>query len=72
MGVPLVVNQHGNDTAGQVLKFVPKEKAQTIVAQVDDAGQAIVAKIRAAADLAKEECDRAMVPSPDVLEFGVT
>ena len=54
------MNQHANDTAEQVLKFVPKEKAQTKVAQVDDAGQAIVAQIRAAADLAKDDCDRAM------------
>jgi chromosome segregation ATPase len=43
-----------------VLKFVPKEKAQNKVPQVDEAGQAIVAQIRTAADLAKEDCDRAM------------
>ena len=30
------------------------------VAQLDDAGQAIVAQIRTAADLAKENCDRAI------------
>ncbi len=54
------MHQRANDTAEQVLKFVPTEKAQTKVAQVDDAGQAIVAQIRAAADLAKEDCDRAM------------
>lgn len=53
------MNQHANDTAEQVLKFVPKEKAQNIT-QVDEAGQAIVAQIRTAADLAKEDCDRAM------------
>ena len=43
-----------------MLKFVPKEKAQNKVPQVDEAGQAIVAQIRTAADLAKEDCDRAM------------
>ena len=49
------------DTSEQVLKFAPKEKAPNRVAQLDDAGQAIVAKIRTAADLAKEDCDRAIV-----------
>ena len=39
---------------------MPKEKAQNKVPQVDEAGQAIVAQIRTAADLAKEDCDRAM------------
>ena len=43
-----------------MLKFAPKEKAPNRVAQLDDAGQAIVAQIRTAADLAKEDCDRAM------------
>ena len=43
-----------------MLKFAPKEKASNRVAQLDDAGQAIVAQIRTAADLAKEDCDRAM------------
>jgi hypothetical protein len=54
------MTQHGNDTPDQVLKFVPKEKAQNKVPQVDEAGEAIVAQIRTAADLAKEDCDRAM------------
>jgi len=54
------MNQRANDTPEQVLKFVPKEKAQNKVPQVDDAGEAIVAQIRTAADLAKEDCDRAM------------
>jgi hypothetical protein len=44
-----------------VLKFAPKEKAPNKVAQLDDAGQAIVAQIRTAADLAKEDCDRALL-----------
>ena len=54
------MNQRSNDTPEQVLKFVPKEKAPNKVPQVDEAGQAIVAQIRTAADLAKEDCDRAM------------
>jgi chromosome segregation ATPase len=44
----------------KVLQFVPKEKAQNKVPQVDEAGEAIVAQIRTAADFAKEDCDRAM------------
>jgi hypothetical protein len=42
-----------------VLKFAPKENASNRVAQLHDAGEAIV-QIRTAADLAKEDCDRAM------------
>src|SRR6476620_11932094 len=56
----LVMNQRETETSEQVLKFAPKEKAPNRVAQLDDAGQAIVAQIRTAADLAKEDCDRAM------------
>ena len=54
------MTQHANDTPEQVLQFVPKEKAQNKVPQVDEAGEAIVAQIRTAADFAKEDCDRAM------------
>ena len=54
------MDQRGTDTPEQVLKFAPKEKAPNRVSQLDDAGQAIVAQIRQAADLAKEDCDRAM------------
>jgi hypothetical protein len=54
------MNQRETDTSEQVLKFAPKEKAPNRAAQLDDAGQAIVAQIRTAADLAKEDCDRAM------------
>ena len=52
--------QRDTDTPEQVLKFAPKEKHQTRTAPLDDAGQAIVAQIRTAAGLAKEDCDRAM------------
>ena len=54
------MDQRETDISEQVLKFAPKEKAPNRVAQLDDAGQAIVAQIRTAADLAKEDCDRAM------------
>ena len=55
------MNQRETEISEQVLKFAPpKEKAPNRVAQLDDAGQAIVAQIRTAADLAKEDCDRAM------------
>ena len=36
------------------------EQVPPRVAELDDAGQAIVAQIRTAADLAREDCDRAM------------
>jgi hypothetical protein len=42
------MNQRKTDTSEQVLKFAPKEKAPNRVAQLDDAGQAIVAQIRTA------------------------
>ena len=54
------MNQRATDTPEQVLKFAPKEKHQTRIAPLDDAGRAIVAQIRTAAGLAKEDCDRAM------------
>ena len=56
----LVINQRATDTPEQVLKFAPKDKVPNQVTQLDDAGQAIVTQIRTAADLGKEDCDRAM------------
>jgi hypothetical protein len=50
-------DERGMDTSEAVLKFAPKQKADT---QLDDAGNAIVTKIRTAADLAHEDCKRAM------------
>jgi hypothetical protein len=50
-------DERGMDTSEAVLKFAPKQKADT---QLDDAGNAIVTKIRTAADLAHEDCERAM------------
>ena len=58
------VGSVGWHTPEQVLKFVPKEKAQNKVAQEDEAGQAIVTQMRTAADLAKGDCDRAMSLGP--------
>jgi DNA repair exonuclease SbcCD ATPase subunit len=54
------MSQSGFETPEQVLKFAPREKGRSDGIPLDDAGQAIVAKIRTAADLAKEDCDRAM------------
>jgi uncharacterized protein YlxW (UPF0749 family) len=48
------------ETSEQVLKFDPKAKERTDLTPLDDAGQAIVAQIRTAADLANQDCDRAM------------
>jgi hypothetical protein len=52
------MNQRATETS-QVLS-APKEKAQNKVAQLDDAGHVVVALIRQAAALAKEDRDRAM------------
>src|SRR4030088_2673865 len=54
------MSQSALDTPEQVLKFAPKEKRQTDGNPLDAAGQAIVAQIRSAADLANQDCDRAM------------
>jgi predicted component of type VI protein secretion system len=54
------MGEHGADTPEQVLKFVPKEWPNSYGAQVEEVGQAIVAKIQRAADLSNENCDRAM------------
>jgi hypothetical protein len=54
------MNQNGTDTPEQVVKFAPKEKQRSDGSPLDEAGQAIVAKIHKAADLSNENCDRAM------------
>ena len=54
------MSQSAFETSEQVLKFDPKAKGRSDVTPLDDAGQAIVAQIRTAADLAKGDCDRAM------------
>src|SRR5262252_8701700 len=54
------MSEHGVDTPEQVLKFVPTERPRTYGPVVEEAGEAIIAKIRKAAELSNENCDRAM------------
>ena len=42
------------------LKIVPKERPRSYAPLVDEAGEAIIAKLQKAADLSNENCDRAM------------
>ena len=54
------MDENGADTPQQVPKFVPKERPHSYVPLVEEAGEAIIAKIQKAADLSNENCDRAM------------
>src|SRR6266511_1159574 len=54
------MSESGADAPEQVVKFEPKRQPRSYDAQVEEAGQAIVAKIRRASELANETCDRAM------------
>jgi predicted nucleic acid-binding Zn-ribbon protein len=54
------MNQNSADIPEQVVKFAPKERPRSYSTPVEEAGQAIVAKIQKAADLSNENCDRAM------------
>src|SRR6266568_7968187 len=54
------MNQNGADIPEQVVKLAPKERPRSYSTPVEEAGQAIVAKIQKAADLSNENCDRAM------------
>jgi hypothetical protein len=54
------MNENGTDTPEQVVKFEPKARPRTYDTPLEEAGQAIVAKIQRAAELANENCDRAM------------
>ena len=54
------MNQRATDTPEQVLKFAPKENVHGNGSPLDEAGKAIVTQIQRAADLANEDCDRAM------------
>src|SRR5499427_4449723 len=56
----VAMSENGADTPEQVLKFVPKERPGSYGLQVEEAGEAIIAKIQKAADLSNENCDRAM------------
>ena len=42
------------------LKIVPKERPRSYAPLVEEAGEAIIAKIKKAADLSNENCDRAI------------
>jgi predicted nucleic acid-binding Zn-ribbon protein len=53
------MSENGADTP-EVVKFEPKGRPRTYDTPVEEAGQAIVAKIQRAAELANENCDRAM------------
>ena len=54
------MDENGADTPEQVLKFLPKERPRSYAPLVEEAGEAIIAKIQKAADLSNENCDRAM------------
>jgi hypothetical protein len=54
------MNENGADTPEQVVKLEPKGRPRSYGTPVEEAGQAIVAKIQRAAELANENCDRAM------------
>ena len=54
------MSEHGADTPEQVLKFAPMERPRTYGPVVEEAGEAIIAKIQKAAELSNENCDRAM------------
>src|SRR5262245_31813561 len=56
----VAMDENGADTPEQVVKFVPKERPRSYAPLVEEAGEAIIAKIQKAADLSNENCDRAM------------
>jgi hypothetical protein len=56
----VAMDENGADTPEQVVKFAPKERPRSFGTPVEEAGQAIIAKIQKAADLSNENCDRAM------------
>ena len=54
------MSENGTETPEPVVKFEPKARPRSYDTPLDEAGQAIIAKIQRAADLANENCDRAM------------
>jgi hypothetical protein len=54
------MSENSADTPEQVVKFAPRGQPRSHDTLGEEAGQAIVAKIRRAAELANETCDRAM------------
>ena len=51
------MDQERSEITEQVVKFPPKQQSGN---PADEAGQAVIAQIRKAAELANENCDRAM------------
>ena len=51
------MDQDGSEITEQVIKFPPKQQSAN---PADEAGQAVIAQIQKAAQLANENCDRAM------------
>ena len=60
VGLESVPMSENSADASEVVKFEPKGQARSYDTPVEEAGQAIVAKIRRASELANETCDRAM------------
>jgi hypothetical protein len=54
------MNENGAETPEQVVKFAAKSGPRTYGFEVEEVGQAIVAKLQKAAELSNENCDRAM------------
>src|SRR5262245_36862697 len=54
------MNENSADAPEQVVKFEPKARPHTYDTPVEEVGQTIVATIQRAAELANENCDRAM------------
>ena len=55
------MDENRADTAEQVIEFDPKGGPRSYAPLVDEAGEAIIAKLQKAADLSNENCDRAMM-----------
>jgi hypothetical protein len=51
------MDEDRSESTEQVIKFSPKQQSSI---SADEAGQAVIAKIRKAAELSHETCDRAM------------
>ena len=54
------MNENDAEAPEQVVKFAPKDRPRNYVREVEEVGQAIVAKLQKAAELSRENCDRAM------------
>jgi hypothetical protein len=54
------MDENRADTPEQVIEFAPKVGPRSHGTLVEEAGQAIIAKLQKAAELSNENCDRAM------------